>query len=87
MAEITAQGVVIEVRPGLVVLRNATGTGETTHEVRDTFGLEPGNYVFVYADGQVEARGAREPEGPGWAHQPPGETQELPSSAPQPDHD
>ncbi len=53
MAEIHDQGRVVEVRDGLIVLRRPAS--EETYIVR-AHDAEPGDYVWIYNDGQVEVK-------------------------------
>lgn len=57
MAEITAQGRVVEARPSLLVLRYGTSLVEYMHDGLKPYDARPGDYVFIYDDGQVEVRG------------------------------
>ena len=53
MAAIVGQGRVIETRPGLIIIRLGAGPGEGTFGARP-HEAKPGDYVWVYDDGQVE---------------------------------
>lgn len=54
MAEIAAQGRVIEARSDMLVILEA-GSGEDAFLVRP-HDAEPGDYVWIYGDGQVEVK-------------------------------
>lgn len=60
MAEIKAQGRVIETRAGLIVIRRGTSTVEETFEVKAD-GVVPGDYVRIFDDGQVEVGSPNRP--------------------------
>ena len=59
-SEIMAQGRVVETRDGLLVIR-LVPVGEESFEVRPN-DAGPGDYVWIYNDGQVEVRGQAKPE-------------------------
>jgi hypothetical protein len=54
MAEIAAQGLVIEARAHLLIVRS--GIGEVLHDGLHAHDAEPGDYVLIYDDGQVEVK-------------------------------
>lgn len=79
MAEIVAQGRVVECRNGMLVVQNQLGTGETTHEVRHD--CLPGQYVLVYDDGQVEVFNERH-QAHAWLNRPSETRVEVPKEVP-----
>ena len=60
MSEIKAQGRVVETRPGMVVITKGVAPGEETHAGLREHDAEPGDYVWIYDDGQVEVKGRHE---------------------------
>ncbi len=55
MAAIKAQGRVVETRPDCLVISVGTGALEETHEC-DCRDALPGDYVWIFEDGQVEMK-------------------------------
>lgn len=80
--EVAHQGRVVEVRDDLIVLRPGVDPLEVAVAIKpypeDLVPPQPGDYVFVYGDGQVEVRGRAETN--------PNEKRVEVPNAPQQDH-
>lgn len=55
MADLIAQGRVVETRPGIIVIRELP-PNERAIRVRPRQEVNPGDYVWIFSDGTVDVR-------------------------------